>query len=141
MKFTGWERGTLIAEISDYRCEPVFRDRVKLGIGEDVRRHSLNLLTDLDRIETECGLIKLSNPGICVDPSPNVARLQSVADWRRKTWLHGGNREFRVRRGGQTERVVARERVPDLVKGRQAVVELPSELVEELLRVNVRKDK
>jgi hypothetical protein len=141
MKFTGWDCGTLIAEITDYRSDPVIRNRVQLAIGEAVIRHRLSSLTDTDQLETECELLKLSMPAICIDPSPNVARLQSVSDWRHKAWIDRRDREFGPKPAPPPSRFAQSQRIPDLPKARQATVELPAELVEELLQRNVKKEQ
>ena len=85
LKITEWENGFTLCKITDFRFpEPVEHKRM-LRLSDDV------IGDFLDRepghsLETERAMIEAMHPQVCIDPSPDVARAQSVTDWRQKMW-------------------------------------------------------
>jgi hypothetical protein len=90
MKFTGWDCGSLIAKIIDYRHSAPRTCRMHLSVGNAVRRFESARVSEFmekDELLIERRLLEISKPEICIDPSPSVARFYSVIDWRQKMWL------------------------------------------------------
>jgi hypothetical protein len=84
----GWENGYIVCQITDCRPPQPLEGRRLL-------RAAVATLYLGNSLEWERRVIASQWPAVCVDPSPDVARVQSAADWRRKAWsrprpLEGG---------------------------------------------------
>jgi hypothetical protein len=75
----GWEHGHIVCEITDCR-QPRPHERRHL------HHVAASTLFPGCPLERERRMIATAHPAVCVDPSPDVARAQSAADWRRKAW-------------------------------------------------------
>ena len=94
MKIKNWDNGIMIAKWTDYRLTPPKTFIQKLEIGPDIIEYQGNLLhrnesvDNIEKLKFEKQAILLENPDICTDPSPDVARINSVVDWRKKMWIN-----------------------------------------------------
>jgi hypothetical protein len=68
---------------------------IKLDVGPEVIAALLQQCTE--PLEAEREVLMVQRPAICTDPSPDVARFQSIMDFRKKMWQR---REFRARESG-----------------------------------------
>ena len=81
------ENGCVIVKVNDFRYETPRTWSMKLEVGDDVVTHSvLQKLSGDEALRCESDLALLRWPVICTDPSPDVARTESVADFRKKMW-------------------------------------------------------
>ena len=92
LKIKEWENGCILCKITDFRFpEPVeFKRMLRLSdsvVLSAVDPESAHVL------ESEREAIHVMHPSVCVDPSPDVARVQSVIDWREKMWRRRGDIE------------------------------------------------
>jgi hypothetical protein len=93
-----WEEGHVLCQITDFRLAvPVdyrqmlrLTDAAILGAIGDRGRPNRREPGEADRrapsLETERQTLAITRPCICLDPSPDVARVQSAVDWRRQMW-------------------------------------------------------
>jgi hypothetical protein len=104
-----WEDGYILCQIVDCRFSSCLEYRKILRIAPDVISapmtekvrafpsgrpdlpdpESRGLVDDTRWVrgfEIERQMLLAARPIVCVDPSPDVARVQSVSDWRRKQW-------------------------------------------------------
>lgn len=92
-KIKNWENGKILCLITDNRFpNPISYKRLlsisyraiycsaKFGLSSKMPNSQQR------RLEVEQKIGVLSHPTICTDPSPNVARAQSILDWRSKMW-------------------------------------------------------
>ncbi|OHT09980.1 hypothetical protein TRFO_20970 [Tritrichomonas foetus] len=88
LKVKTWDNGFIICQVIDNRITPKVISYVKLEIGPDVlglpnfRQPNPEAKLDFER-----RVLLLKRPMICTDPSPDVARVQSCVDWRKKMWV------------------------------------------------------
>jgi hypothetical protein len=87
-----FENGFIICKCVDHRFSPVREVNMKLEVGPDVIAAAV--AQSKQPLEAERQVIMLQRPAVCTDPSPDVARLQSIIDFRKKMWQR---REDRVR--------------------------------------------
>jgi hypothetical protein len=96
LKIEAWEDGHILCKIVDYRFDPPFEYLRMLEISNEVI--SAFIVKDSDpkreksvakaqQLEAERRIALLVHPRICLDPAPDVARVQSILDWRRKMWM------------------------------------------------------
>lgn len=84
-----WINGCLICKVIDHRQENPSPIYIKLEISSDVfntHDFKINFDTERAKLEFERKELLFMKPIICVDPSPDIARIQSAADHRRKMW-------------------------------------------------------
>jgi hypothetical protein len=87
-----WEEGRILCRLTDYRLTER-REWVRLlRISEEVvtqflqkRQKQIGPLMP-PRLDAERKLLSQTYPTIATDPSPDVARFQSLIDWREKLW-------------------------------------------------------
>jgi hypothetical protein len=87
---TLWEDGHLLCEITDFRLSSPVRYRRMLQLSDDIisyciekkQRHTFQC----SLLEAERKILTFVHSTVCVDPSPDVARVQSVIDRRHKQW-------------------------------------------------------
>jgi hypothetical protein len=87
-----WEEGRILALIKDFRSKPPAESRRLLQVADDVIAYCVTHRRQPPLLEAEKQIINLVHPVICVDPSPDVARVQSVIDWRNKLWKDRSDR-------------------------------------------------
>ena len=84
-----WSDGEILVRITDYRIIPPSNFVYSLKISADV----IQLISDAKKLHGEAELeykknsLLILHPLICTDPSPDVARVQSVFDCRKKMWI------------------------------------------------------
>jgi hypothetical protein len=84
---SAWEEGRIICQITDFRSTPPTEYRRLLLVADDVVAYCTGQkLAQPQLLEGERQVLVLVHPTICIDPSPDVARVQSVIDWRNKMW-------------------------------------------------------
>jgi hypothetical protein len=96
---SGWDDGHILCHITDYRFGTPVEYRQMLRVTEgavfatiaDRRRQGRRDIDPMDRknapgLELEQQVLMLTRRSICVDPSPDVARVQSSVDWRQHMW-------------------------------------------------------
>jgi hypothetical protein len=60
---------------------------VKLEMGVSVLQYLCENASPEEALEGEARMVLARRPLICTDPSPDVARVQSILDFRKKMWL------------------------------------------------------
>jgi hypothetical protein len=108
LRCENWDDGHILCQIVDCRFSTSLEYRKMLRIEPSVisapmtekmrasapgRRDlpdpEIRRLDDTRRLrglESERQILLTARPTVCVDPSPDVARVQSVSDWRQKQW-------------------------------------------------------
>jgi hypothetical protein len=86
---SAWEDGHILCAIADFRIDPPAEFRRMLCVSNDVvayceKKH--RSASPAQALEGEREILKILRPVVCLDPSPDVARVQSIADWRAKLW-------------------------------------------------------
>jgi hypothetical protein len=92
----GWEDGHMLCEITDFRFSRPVGCRQMMKVAESVifgviaergryGRRDAGMIT----LEVEQQVLAIARPVVCVDPSPDVARVHSAAHWRRQVWRRG----------------------------------------------------
>lgn len=85
-----WESGSIICQVIDFRQTPEIEQRLKLSVGQEVfylvLSRSRDKLSPEQYAEFESHTLLLAKPVICTDPSPDVARVNHIADYRQKVW-------------------------------------------------------
>jgi hypothetical protein len=109
--------GLLICKAIDHRIVPGDEHRTALEIGADIVRRFVEQRPPSDPLESESQLLLWRRPVVCTDPSPDVARAQSVIDFRKKMWISRRDRtkeeDVCARRTvKRVERIVTGERIP-----------------------------
>jgi hypothetical protein len=143
MKFTGWERGSILAEVTDYRRAVPKTFRTILRIGHAVRIYECSQIaesTDTDRLEVERRILELSEPVICTDPCPSVARLASAIDWRSKMWIDRKPRRFPVEPQPAQHAQVVVGQIPLVQNPSYHPVRIPPDLQSLILTTSLRKE-
>jgi hypothetical protein len=79
--------GCLFCKCVDYRFTPTRELTMKLEIGADVLQFFYVDRPPNEALEGEIRLLRLRRPIVCTDPSPDVARVQSALDFRKKMWI------------------------------------------------------
>ncbi|KAK8866631.1 hypothetical protein M9Y10_009597 [Tritrichomonas musculus] len=83
-----WDNGKIICKVIDDRIQPQKISYVKLEIGPDaIELRNFKTNSTEAKLEFERRTLLYRRPMICTDPSPDVARVQSVVDTRKKMWL------------------------------------------------------
>jgi hypothetical protein len=94
-----YENGFVVVRVIDHRPAAPVEHNIALEIGAEVIRHFIEkeMKKDdrrddrrnpiVDALQREVHIIQWQRPVICTDPSPDVARVQSVIDFRKKMWL------------------------------------------------------
>ena len=87
LNFNKWKNGSIICQIKDNRIEPILINEFNLNI------NPLNILIFQNKYNFELEKKILLNlyPQICIDPSPNVSRFNSLIDWKKKQWINNNN--------------------------------------------------
>jgi hypothetical protein len=96
---SAWDDGHILCAIADFRIDPPAEFRRMLHVSNDVVSYCETKNTNVSpaqALEGEREILKILRPVVCLDPSPDVARVQSIIDWRAKLWR-------RVRRLSDTE--------------------------------------
>jgi hypothetical protein len=92
----GWgpvpfNHGMLFCECEDHRHSPPRFFRLRMTIGPELVQNACEGV-DGDPLEAEAQMLLLVRPSICIDPSPEVARVQSFIDFRKKLWCNSAPR-------------------------------------------------
>ena len=84
-----YSSGEIVVTVNDYRYREQERTwHRRLVVGDEVTtQYCQREPNELDGLESERQIAIALNPVICTDPSPDVARMQSVRDFRAKMWL------------------------------------------------------
>jgi hypothetical protein len=94
-----YESGFVIVKVIDHRPAAPVEHNIALEIGPEVVRHFVekdmkkdDRMDDrrdriIEALQREVHVIQWRRPVICTDPSPDVARVQSVIDFRKKMWV------------------------------------------------------
>lgn len=94
-----WEDGRIVCQITDCRFQRPIGYRQILRVIESTVLIAIVYRARYGRsvptLEVEQQVLTVVRRALCIDPSPDVARAQSVADWRMKMWrrrreLHKG---------------------------------------------------
>ena len=84
-----WVDGEILVRITDYRIIPTANFVYSLKISADI----IQLIADSKKLNRDADLeykknsLLVLHPSICTDPSPDVSRVQSVLDCRKKMWI------------------------------------------------------
>jgi hypothetical protein len=99
---SAWEDGHILCAIADFRVDPPGEFLRMLHVSNDAvayceKKH--RSASAAQALEGEREILKMLRPVVCLDPSPDVARVQSIVDWRTKLWrrarrLAGGEMEL-----------------------------------------------
>jgi PHD/YefM family antitoxin component YafN of YafNO toxin-antitoxin module len=81
-----FSNGCVICKCVDHRITPTREITTKLEIGADVLQYFCEGHSQDEVLEGEKRCIEMRRPIICTDPSPDVARVQSALDFRKKMW-------------------------------------------------------
>jgi hypothetical protein len=99
MKFTEWERGEVVAHVLDCRYAQAREFHLRLALGGEALRFLCHRAFGGDggrpALEFERRALLMLHPDICTDPSPAVARMASLIDWRQRMWAPRGKRQTR----------------------------------------------
>lgn len=89
------ENGHIYVQVVDRRVVPERSYVIPLKAGDDVMRYYISQeRSALSALERESRYVAARNPVICTDPSPDVARIECMADFRAKMWTpHRTGRE------------------------------------------------
>jgi hypothetical protein len=79
-----FENGFIIGKCVDHRFSPARQTNIKLDIGPDIVAAAFRQCQE--PLETEKEVLMIQRPAVCTDTSPDVARLQSIMDFRKKMW-------------------------------------------------------
>jgi hypothetical protein len=79
--------GCVLCKCVDHRFHPAREITTKLEIGADVLPYFYEKSKKEETLKEEMRLLALRRPIVCTDPSPDVARVQSVLDFRKKMWI------------------------------------------------------
>lgn len=79
----GYTNGKIFTKITDYRIQPETVHYYELEVTKDFL---LSALPDIHALDSEKSFNELSCPQICTDPSVDVARFNSMVDWKEKMW-------------------------------------------------------
>lgn len=108
MQVKCYDSGLLLAKCTDFRVQPTKEFLIKLSIGSDVINYFANTRIqnpdEKQKLEFEKEALLLENPVLCTDPSPDVARIYSLLDGRKKMWLNHNDRSKAVRLDEKVER-------------------------------------
>ena len=89
------ENGSVVVKLNDFRYNEVRTWCMKLSLSDEVlTRNLLQKLNGHDAIQCEREISILRYPVICTDQSPDVVRVESAADFRKKMWT---SRRKRIR--------------------------------------------
>jgi hypothetical protein len=125
-----FEEGCVFCKCIDRRVTPTRETSAKLEVGPEVVAYVCQDVSDGDALHVEASALKLHRPVICTDPSPDVARVQSLIDFRKKMWMC---RRVRARTEDVVRRVVGeRPREPRKVariEQTRAAVKIPDQIV------------
>lgn len=94
-----FDNGTLLVHIKDHRIKKVIEEISIFSVTPDtiIQIHELlrNSDKDLKKKEPitdnmlfEKELVSMISPNICLDPSPDVARINCIIDCKKKMWSH-----------------------------------------------------
>jgi hypothetical protein len=87
-----FENGFLFCRCVDRRFSPNRVTHLFLLVGPEVVARELMKARAKEPLDAERQVLALQRPVVCTDPSPDVARVQSILDFRRKMWLNQGER-------------------------------------------------
>lgn len=83
-------RGKIACSVADYRLDPPIERIQILTASTEIMMDTLAAVngqtSDEALIKAESEALLASHPVICTDPSPDLARAESVMDWRSKVW-------------------------------------------------------
>jgi hypothetical protein len=100
MRFAEWERGEVVAHVLDCRYTRQREFHLRLALGGEalryLRRRAFPAGAGRDALEFERQALLMLYPEICVDPSPAVARMASLLDWRHRMWAPNARRRPRA---------------------------------------------
>jgi hypothetical protein len=81
-----YEDGFMVCECLDRRFKRELRYRIRLETSQSVFAQYYQSIASGNPLVTEQTVLSVYRPVICTDPSPDVARAQSVLDFRAKMW-------------------------------------------------------
>lgn len=106
-----WDNGNIICKVVDNRIQPQTISYIKLEIGPDaLELQNFKPVSTEGKLDFERRTLLLRRPMICTDPSPDVARVQSVIDTRKKMWLSDKPRE--IERQKQKAQNINKKKLP-----------------------------
>lgn len=106
-----WDNGNIICKVVDNRILPQTISYIKLEIGPDaLELQNFKPISPEGKLDFERRTLLLRHPMICTDPSPDVARVESVIDMRKKMWLSGKPRE--IERQKQKAQNINKKKLP-----------------------------
>jgi hypothetical protein len=125
----GFTEGCVFCRCVDRRFTPARETALRLEAGPDVVRCACREAPGADALRAEASALRQYRPAVCTDPSPDVARLQSVVDFRRKMWARRrarartedvarraqGAPPVEPRRGERIEQTRVRVKIPDQI--------------------------
>ena len=82
-----WGDGHVLCKITDFRFQKEITYFQVLSISQEINNLVLSkakIRTNPEFLEVERQILLIQHEEICTDPSPNVARSQSIMDWRKK---------------------------------------------------------
>jgi hypothetical protein len=82
-----FSEGCVLCKCVDNRFSPAREFTTKLEIGAEVVAYFSRNPGLESALEGERHMCRLRRPIVCTDPSPNVARVQSALDFRKKMWV------------------------------------------------------
>lgn len=82
-----WISGSIVVRVMDHRTERDETFHILLEMPKDsIHKFLKDKVSDTDYVNSEQKLMLLANPGICLEPNLDVARIQTLFDFRRKMW-------------------------------------------------------
>lgn len=102
-KYISLSAGKTFVRVIDYRFSPEKRSIICLEITPQILKYFMDKncaeLSDNQKISIEKEIALISHPLVCIDPSPDVARVKSICDKNKKMWTIERERtenEFKV---------------------------------------------
>jgi hypothetical protein len=125
-----FNNGCVICKCTDFRFTPAREFTTTLEIGADILPDFCENHDTEEALEGEARLLKLRRPIVCTDPSPDVARIQSAFDFRKKMWSarKGHTRTEEVARAPPVEKVTVVRQIARIDHTR-STVKIPDEIV------------
>ena len=133
-----FENGSLICKYCDFRFGANKTVMIKLDSDSSLIINYLKKsASDADLLKQEKRMLLQKNPLICTDPSPNVARVKAIVDFRKKMWIKQSKRNNDFIRN-KVQRIPPKENTvgPYRIMLKRANVEFPIHLKTMISQLN-----
>lgn len=129
-----WDNGSILALVRDYRGESTQKHVVWLKAAPEV------YMTNIHGLDEECEIITKMNPTVCTDPSPDVARVFSVLDRRKKMWIGNNDRRLQTPFVNNKRRTANTEHLSIRTAPLDKNMEIPKSFIETLQNYQSKSD-